>query len=192
MPPEHEDARARQIEALRRYVAQLRTQREQATNLGVQQDQPDSGPTGPRPAVTRWRPSLPLTGLLVVLALIGGVLVGAIAWSNDRPAGTSAAAGVSSATQGPDTTTIALVATPACKTAVDRANALLAIAVRLQRELDEYSGFMRDPSNGNLSVGEVVAKRAPSMQAGADDSARFDRALADYRQIVDRCAVRTP
>jgi hypothetical protein len=192
MPPEHEDARARQIEALRRYVARLRAQREHATELGVQQDQPDSGPTGPRPAPRRWRPSLPLTGLLVVLALIGGVLVGAIAWSNDRPAGTGAAAGVSSATQRAGTTTVALVATPACKTAVDRANALLAIAVRLQRELDEYSGFMRDPSNGNLSVGEVVAKRAPSMQAGADDSARFDRALADYRQIVDRCAVRTP
>jgi hypothetical protein len=190
MPPEHEDARAHQLEALRRYVAQLRAQREHATEFGVRQDQPDSGSTGPRPAITRWRPSLPLTGLLLVLALIGGVLVGAIVWSNDRPAGTGAA--VSSATQRPDTTTVPLVATPACKTAVDRANALLAIAVRLQRELDEYSGFMRDPANGNLAVGEVVAKRAPSMRAGADDSARFDRALADYRQIVDRCAVRTP
>jgi hypothetical protein len=178
MPPEHEDARARQIEALRRYVAQLRAQREHATELGVQEDQRNSRPTGLRPAPRGWRPSLPLTGLLVV-------------WSNDRPSGTGAVAGVSSATQSP-TTTVALVATPACKTAVDRANALLAIAVRLQRELDEYSRFMRDPSNGNLSVVEVVAKRAPSMQAGADDSARFDRALADYRQIVDRCTVRTP
>jgi hypothetical protein len=192
MPPEHEDARARQIEALRRYVAQLRTQREHATELGVQQDQPHSGLTGPRPAATRWQPSLPLTGLLVVLALTGGVLVGAVAWSNDRPAGTGAVAGVSSATQSPDTTTVALVATPACKTAVDRANELLAVAVRLQRELAEYNRFMRDPSNGNLSVGEVLEKRAPSLQAGADDSARFDRALAGYRQIVDRCAVRTP
>jgi hypothetical protein len=190
MPPEHEDARARQIEALRRYVAQLRAQREHATELGVRQDQPTSRPTGLRPAPTGRRLSLPLTGLLVVLALIGGVLVGAVVWSNDRPAGTGAVAGVSSATQSP--TTVALVATPACKTAVDRANALLAIAVRLQRELDEYSRFMRDPSNGNLSVVEVVAKRAPSMQAGADDSARFDRALADYRQIVDRCTVRMP
>jgi hypothetical protein len=191
MPPEHEDARAHQIEALRRYVARLRAQREHATELGMRQDQPNSEPTGPRPAPTGWRPSLPLTGLLVVLALLGGVLVGAVAWSNDRPSGTGAAAGVSSATQSSGTT-IALVATPACKTAVDRANALLAIAVRLQRELDEYSGFMRDPSNGNLSVDQVVAKRAPSMQAGADDSASFERALADYRQIVDRCGVRTP
>jgi hypothetical protein len=140
----------------------------------------------------RWRPSLPLTGLLVVLALIGGVFVGAVGWPNDRPAGTSAVGGVSSATQSPGTTTVAPVATPACKAAVDRANALLAIAVKLQRELAEYSRFMRDPSNGNLSVREVVEKRAPSLQAGADDSARFDRALADYRQIIDRCVVRTP
>ena len=56
----------------------------------------------------------------------------------------------------------------------------------LQREQTEYSRLMRDPSNGNLAVREVVDKRAPSLQAGAHDSARFDRALADYRQIVDR------
>jgi hypothetical protein len=192
MPPEQEDARARQIEALRRYVAQLGTQRERATKLGVQQDHPKSEPTGPRPAPTRWRPSLPLTGLLVALALIGGVFVGAVVGSNDRPAGTSAVADVSSATQRRDTATVAPVATPACKTAVDRANALLAIAVKLQRELAEYRRFMRDPSNGNLFVREVVDKRAPSLQAGANDSVRFDRALADYRQIVDRCVVRTP
>ena len=44
----------------------------------------------------------------------------------------------------------------------------------LQRELAEYSRFMRDPSNGNLAVREVADKRAPSLQAGA------------HRQIVDR------
>jgi hypothetical protein len=91
----------------------------------------------------------------------------------------------------PDTTAAAPVATPACKTAVNRANTLLAIAVKLQRELAEYSSFMTDPSNGNLSVREVVEKRAPWLQAGAGDLARFDRALADYRQVVDRCVVRT-
>jgi hypothetical protein len=138
------------------------------------------------------RPALQLTGLLVALALLGGVVVGAVAWSNDRPFGASPVAGVSSAMQRPETTTVALVATPACKAAVDRANALLAIAVNLQQELAEYSRFMRDPSNGNLSIREVVEERAPSLQAGADDSARFDRALADYRRIVDRCVVRSP
>ena len=190
MPPEQDDARARQIEALRRYVAQLGTQRERPTELGMQQEHPKPEPPGSGPAPVRWRPSLPLTGLLVALALLGGVFVGAVAWSNHQPAATSAVAGGSSAAHSPDTATP--VATPACKTAVDRANALLTIAVKLQRELAEYSRFMRDPSNGNLAVREVVDKRAPSLQAGADDSARFDRALADYRQIVDRCAVRTP
>jgi hypothetical protein len=38
----------------------------------------------------------------------------------------------------------------------------------------------------------VVDKRAPPLQAGAGDSARFDRVLADYRQVVDRCVVRAP
>jgi hypothetical protein len=43
------------------------------------------------------------------LALVGGVVVGAVAWPNDRPAGAKAGvAGVSSATQSPDTTTVAL------------------------------------------------------------------------------------
>jgi hypothetical protein len=191
MPPEQEDARARQIEALRRYVAQLGTQRERATEPGVQQDRPPSEPAGPRPAPPRWRPPLLFTALLVALALIGGVVIGA-AWSNDRPAGTGVATGSSSVTQSPDTAAAAPAATPACKTAVDRANALLAIAVKLQRELTEYSQFMHDPSNGNLSVREVVDRRPPALQGGADDSARFDRALADYRQIVDRCLVRTP
>jgi hypothetical protein len=190
MPPEHEDARARQIEALRRYVARLHTQRERPTELGLQPDDLASEFTRPRLASPPRRPSL-LTGLLVVLALIGGVFVGAVAWSNDRPAGANAGAGVSSATQSPDTTAAAPVATPACKTAVNRANTLLAIAVKLQRELAEYSSFMTDPSNGNLSVREVVEKRAPWLQAGAGDLARFDRALADYRQVVDRCVVRT-
>ena len=145
MPPEQEDARARQIEALRRYVAQLSPQRERGPELGMQQDHPQPEPPGSGSAPVRWRPSLPLTGLLVVLASLGGMFVGAVAWSNDRPAGTSAVAGVSSATRKPDTTTVVSVATPACKTAVDRANALLAIAVRLQRELAEYSRFMHDP-----------------------------------------------
>jgi hypothetical protein len=192
MPPEHEDARAHQIEALRRYVARLPTQRERPTELGLQPEHAASELTRPRLAPTRQWPSLLLTGLLVILALIGGVVVGAVAWSNDGSAGANAAAAVSSATQRPDTTTVAPVATPACKTAVDRANTLLAIAVKLQRELAEYSRFMSDPSNGNLSVREVVDKRAPSLQAGASDSARFDQALADYRQIVDRCVVRAP
>jgi len=192
MPSEQEDARARQVEALRRYVAQLGTQRERPIELGVQRDRPTVELTRPQLAPARWRPSLLLAGLLVILALLGGVVVGAAAWSNDRPGGATAGAGVSSATQSPDTTIVALVASPECKTAVDRANAMLAIAVKLQRELAEYSRIMRDPSTRNLSGREVVAKTAPSLQAGSGDAASFDRALAEYRQVVDRCALRSP
>ena len=192
MPSEQEDARARQVEALRRYVAQLGTQRERPIELGVQRDRPTVELTRPQLAPARWRPSLLLAGLLVILALLGGVVVGAAAWSNDRPGGATAGAGVSSATQSPDTTTVAPVSSPACKTAVDRANTMLTIAVKLQRELAEYSRIMRDPSNRNLSGRKVVEKTAPSLQAESSDSARFDQALADYRQIVDQCKLRTP
>jgi hypothetical protein len=57
MPPEQDDERARQLEALRRYVAVELARRS-------------------RPE--RQRPSLLLTGLLVTVALVAGVLVGAM------------------------------------------------------------------------------------------------------------------
>jgi hypothetical protein len=188
MPPEQENLN-RQLEALQRYVSDLHQQRDRAKAAAAQP--PPAPEPAPRRPSRRW---LLLTGLLVALALVaGGVVVGALAWSNDPPAGAKVGvAGVSSATQSPDTTTVALVASPACKTAVDRANTMLTIAVKLQGELAEYSRIMRDPSNRNLSGREVVAKTAPSLRAGSSDSARFERALADYRQIVDRCVVRTP
>ena len=68
---------------------------------------------------------------------------------------------------------------------------MLAIAVKLQRELAEYSRVMGDPSNSNLSVREVVDKTTPSRQAGASESIRFDQALANYRQVVDQCQLQT-
>jgi hypothetical protein len=40
MPSEHDEVRARQIEALRRYVVELGTQRERPTQLGVPRDRP--------------------------------------------------------------------------------------------------------------------------------------------------------
>jgi hypothetical protein len=142
-----------------------------------------------------------LTGLLVTLALVGGVFVGAVAWSDDRPASAEVGADASSPTPSPkvtpgpqssDATSVAPVATPACKTAVDRANTMLAVAVELRRELAEYSRIMSDPSTRNLSGREVVEKTTPALQAGASESPRFERALADYRQIVDQCELRTP
>ena len=197
MPPEQDDLNRqleapqqqedlnRQFEALQRYVSGLQ-QREHAKAAAAQ---PPPEPEPRRPS-RRW---LGLTGLLVTVALVGGIFVGAVAWSTDQPAGAKAGvAGASSATQSPDTTSVAPVATPACKTAVDRANTMLAVAVELRRELAEYGRVMRDPSNRDLSVREVVEKMAPSLQAGASESASFERALADYRQIVDQCKLRTP
>src|SRR5512132_3981167 len=199
MPPEQDDLNRqleapqqqenlnRQLEALERYVSGLQ-QRERA-NAAAAQPPPAPEPEPRRPS-RRW---LLLTGLLVAVALVGGVFVGAVAWSTDQPAGAKAGvAGASPATQSPDTTNVAPVATPACKTAVDRANTMLASAVKLRRELAEYGRIMRDPSNRDLSVREVVDKRAPSLQAGASESARFDQALANYRQVVDQCKLRTP
>jgi hypothetical protein len=200
MPPEQDDLNRqleapqqqenlnRQLEALERYVSDLQQQREH-TKAAAAQPSPAPEPKPRRPS-GRW---LGLTGLLVTVALAGGVFVGAVAWSTDRPAGAKAGvAGVSSATSSPDTTAVGPVASPACKTAVDRANTMLASAVELRRELAEYSRVMRDSANRNLSVREVVEKMAPSRQAGASESARFERALADYRQIVDQCQLRTP
>jgi len=187
MPPEQDDLN-RQLEALQRYVSNLQQQREH-TKAAAAQPPPAPEPK-PRWPSRRW---LLLTGLLVTLALAGGVFVGAVVWATDRPAGAKAGVvGASSATPNPDTTTVAPVASPACKTAVDRANTMLAIAVKLQRELAEYSRIMGDPANRTLSVREVVEKTAPSLHAGASESARFERALADYRQIVDQCELRSP
>jgi hypothetical protein len=200
MPPEQDDLNRqleapqqqenlnRQLEALERYVSGLQQQREHA-KAAAAQPAPAPEPEPRRPS-RRW---LLLTGLLVTVALVGGVLVGAVAWSTDQPAGAKAGVvGASSATQSPDTTTIGPVAAPACKTAVDRANTMLASAVRLQRELAEYSRLMSDPATRNLSGREVVEQIAPSLQAGASESTRFDQALADYRQIVDQCQLRIP
>jgi hypothetical protein len=190
--PEQENLN-RQLEALQRYVSGLQQQVEHAKTAA----QPPLA-SEPRPS-TRW---LLLTGLLVVLALVGGGVVGAVAWSDDRPGaavGATSASPVSQqppstsrAAQGSNPTTAAPVASLACKRAVDRANTMLAIAVKLHRELVEYSRIMTDPSSRELSGGELVDKSVPALRAGMSESARFTPALADYRQVVDQCEVRNP
>jgi hypothetical protein len=197
MPLEPDDLRIspeqeklnRQLEALQRYVGGLQQQRDHANSAAQSSPAPESRPS------RRW---LLLTGLLVVLALVGGVFVGAVAWSDDRPAGAGAGAtngslvrrqapGTGSGAQGSNPTTAAPVASVACKTAVDRANAMLATAVKLHRELVEYSRIMTDPASRELSGRELVDKSAPGLRAGTSESARFTQALADYRQVVDQC-----
>ena len=170
MPPNQEDLN-RQLEALQRYVTDLTEQRRRA------KAESGAAPGRRRPSA-RW---LLATGLLVVAALVGGLFVGAVAWSDDRPAATASS---------PGSTAAVGVASPACKTAVDRANTLLAVAVELQRTLAEYERIVNDPANGGLSGPELREKAAPVLKAGAGESARLDQALAGYRRVVDRCQLR--
>jgi hypothetical protein len=192
MPAEHDAARARQLEALRRYMAHPDTRWEPPSEVGLLRDHAAfdlAGPGRRRPA----RSWLLLTGLLVALALVGGVVVGAVAWSDDRPAGVDdGVAGTASGERAPGTATGAPVATPACKTAVDRANTMLASAVRLREAMAEHGRILRDPANRGLSGDEVLERLAPSQQTGSSESARFDRALDEYRQVVDQCGLRLP
>jgi len=194
MPSEQEDARARQLEALRRYMAHPDTQWEPPAELGLVQGPADpeaARPPGRRRPTRAW---LLVTGLLVAAALVGGVVVGAVAWSDDRPARATAAVTATAATEERQTDAggAAPVATPACKTAVDRANAMLASAVKLRAALGEQDRLLTDPANREQPVGQLAERLAASRQAASDESARFDRALEAYLQVVDRCDLRVP
>jgi len=192
MPSEHDAARARQLEALRRHMAHPDARWEPPTELGLLRERSAFDLAGPK----RRRPPrswLLLTGLLVILALVGGVAVGAVAWSDDRPSRVGdGVAGTASGGRAPGTASVAPVATPACKTAVDRANAMLASAVRLREALAEHGRILRDPANRGRSGDEVLERLSPSQRTGSSESARFDRALDDYRQVVDQCGLRVP
>ena len=191
MPSEQEDARARQLEALRRYMAHPDTRWEPPAELGLVHGQ--AGAEAARPPGRR-RPGrvwLLVTGLLVAAALVGGVVVGAVAWSDDRPARATVASATAEERQ-TDASGAGPVATAACKTAVDRANAMLASAVKLRGALGEQDRLLTDPANREQSVGQLAERLAASRQAATDESARFDRALEAYRQVVDRCDLRVP
>jgi hypothetical protein len=175
MPSEGDDARVRQMEALRRYVVELGTQRARPTQLGVQREDPDVEVGMRLPDVTvqrRRRPPLSwllATVALVTVALLGGALLGAVAWSDNRPAG-AGVGGITTAVSPTQSTGsgVALVASPECKTAVDRANSVLAVAVRMRAAVEQRAAV------------------------ASGDPASFDRALAAYQQVVDRCALRAP
>ena len=81
MPPEQDETRARQIEALRQYINQLSEHREDP-KVEVGMRLPDVTVQHPRRPPLSW---LLVTALLVAVALVGGVFVGASAWSDDRP-----------------------------------------------------------------------------------------------------------
>ena len=190
MASEHEDNRDQQLEALRRHMVRPDSQWEPPTELGFLREPLD---LGPRPA-GRWRPSMPwllVVGLLIVLALVGGVVVGASAWSDDRLRRQHENFGTAASGRSSDTSVAAPVATAACKTAVDRrtrcwpARSGCGGAGRTGQGLD-------DPASRGLSVAEVLEKLAASQKVGASESARFDRALDAYRQVVDQCDLPPP
>jgi hypothetical protein len=192
MASDQEDDRARQLEALRQHMVHPDTGWEPPAGLGISEEQALAVVGGQR----RRRPPrswLLVTGLLVAVALVGGVLVGAVAWSDDRPAGgDTGVAGTASSRRNAGAAAVTPTATLECKTAVDRANAMLASAVKLRGALAEHDRILNDPSNRDLTVGQVLQRLAVTQQAGASESARFDQALDAYRQVVDRCDLRVP
>jgi hypothetical protein len=192
MASDQEDDRARQLEALRQHMVHPDIGWEPPAGLGLSAEQAlavAGGQRGRRPP----RSWLLVTGLLIAVALVGGVLVGAVAWSDDRPAGGgTGVAGTASSRSNAEAAAVTPTATLECKTAVDRANAMLASAVKLRGALAEHDRILNDPSNRDLTVGQVLQRLAVTQQAGASESARFDQALDAYRQVVDRCDLRVP
>ena len=190
MASEQEGEREQQLEALRRYMVRLDSQWEPPAQLGIPPERAgevaEAGGAG-RPSAA-W---LVVAGLLIVLALVGGVVIGAVVWGGDRPAGEATRASTAGS-RSPTAASAAPVATPACKTAVDRANAMLASAVKLRGALAEQDQFLNDPANRGLEVEEVLRRLAASRESGAAEGARFDRALDAYREVVDQCDLRAP
>jgi hypothetical protein len=188
MPPTQDDDRnARQIEALKRYVAEWGTNRERSDreadyDYDYDEEEEDQ-PTG-----RRMPPSLPrlgLTAVLVAVALVGGVLIGA---ARDDGQG-KRAPGPAPA---PATTLIAPVASPECKEAVDKANFSLTAAVKVRGVLDEYTKVMDDLRAGKIDGRQAAAQMSPHLALATVESGKFDRALADYRKVVDKCTLREP
>ncbi|HEY7605800.1 MAG TPA: hypothetical protein VID07_03355 [Actinomycetes bacterium] len=189
MASEHEEDRDQQLKALRRHMVRLDSQWEPPTELGVKRERLGDERAGRGRPPLRW---LLIVGLLVAVALAGGVVVGAVAWSDNRPAREAAETTSPTAARSPDGPPVAAVATPACKTAVDRANAMLASAVKLRGALAERDRILNDPANRGLSVAQVLERLAASERADPGEAARFDNALDAYRQVVDQCDLRVP
>jgi|SRR5215211_2583153 len=179
MPPEHDDYRERQLAALRRYVSDLDLRRQRNGGLA-------------RPPPERRRGSWPwllVTLLLMAVSLAGGVAIGARD-SGARERARAAGSGFAAATS----TSLAAVpsASPECAEAVERANASMSHAVAVAGALRRHSEVMNDLLNGKLDAESALRKGTPSLIAGSAEAARFDVALADYKQVVDRCKLRTP
>jgi hypothetical protein len=179
MAPEQDDYRDRQLAALRRYVSDLDVRRQHEGQA--------------RPADERRRSAWPwllATLALMAVSLAGGIAIGTSRDGGDRGPGLAAGSRVAAATS----TSVAPApsATPECAEAVERANASIGHAVAVAGALRKHTEIMNDLLNGKLDTAAALRKGAPSLIAGSAESAKFDVALADYRQVVDRCKLRAP
>jgi len=175
MPPEHDDYRERQLAALRRYVTDLDVRREHAGQA--------------RPTEQRRRAAWPwlllLTLLLMAVSLAAGVAIGGRG-DPARGTGSGFAAATSTSTAASPT------AAPECAEAVKRANESMSHAVRVAAALREHTEIMNRLLNGKLSADAALKAGTPSLITGSAESAKFDVALADYKQVVDRCKLQAP
>jgi hypothetical protein len=73
---------------------------------------------------------------------------------------------------------------------VKRANASMRHAVAVAGALRRHAEVMNDLLNGELDAETALRKGTPSLIAGSAEAAKFDIAVADYRQVVDRCKLR--
>ena len=175
MPPEHDDYRERQLAALRRYVTDLDVRREHAGQA--------------RPTEQRRRAAWPwlllLTLLLMAVSLAAGVAIGG---RRDPARGTGSGFAAATSTS----TAASPTAAPECAEAVKRANESMSHAVRVAAALREHTEIMNRLLNGKLSTEAALKTGTPSLITGSAESARFDVALADYKQVVDRCKLQAP
>ena len=179
MPPEHDDYRERQLAALRRYVSDLDVRRQH--NGG------QARPVGERRRGV-W-PWLLVTLVLMAVSLAGGVAIGARDGGARLP-GRETGSGFAAATS--TSVVAAPAASPECAEAVRRANASMSHAVAVAGALRQHTEVMNDLLNGKLDPETALRKGTPSLIAGSAEAAKFDVALADYKQVVDRCKLRTP
>ena len=176
MPLEHDDDRERQLAALRRYVSDL--------DVGKQQAIGQARPAGTEPRRRTGWPWLLATLLLMAVSVAGGVAIGAA-----RDPGSGRASGVAAATS---TSAAAPTTAPECAEALARANESIGHAVKVAGALREHTEIMNRLLNGELSLEAARKAGNPALIAGSAESAKFEVAVADYRQLVDRCRLRTP
>jgi hypothetical protein len=181
MPPEQQDQHTRQLEAARQYAAEPGALRHPDEQRGRPPEEELRWPAGP---------VLLIVLVLVAAALIGGFVIG----RNSERAKVAPRESSSDVAAVTTTTSVAAtpVASPECKTAVDRANQSLAHAVQVERNLAEHTKIMNDLLHGKIDGDTALKMGTPSLIRGAAESSKFAIALADYKQVVNQCKLRAP